>query len=228
MKPFNNKKNVARLFVFTPMAFYAGIAMGTDHPPATASEANVDTSNWKCKYCEFEEGFSGEVEVGALYVSDDSFKFGEYNGLFEKGAYFIGNATALYRDEDAYFMDLFVRDLGLEKRSIGIEGGKQGKYKLFLRYDEIPHYISDSAVTPYLGTGSNTLSLPGYDEIPPGWQRAPTTSGMTTSFSLRFPVWSVDSPFSGRRTGGSIPRFIMPRSSQAAIGTENGRWMSGR
>jgi MtrB/PioB family decaheme-associated outer membrane protein len=96
-----------------------------------------------------------------------------YNGLFEKGAYFIGNAITRYRDEDAYYMDLFVRDLGLEKRSIGIEGGRQGKYKLFLRYDEIPHYISDTARTPYLGSGSSFLTLPA------GWVPAGTTAGMT-------------------------------------------------
>ena len=173
MKPVKSKKAVAGVFVFTTLSLYANVIIGADVPPATAEAANVDTSKWKCKYCEFEEGFSGEVELGAAYVSDDSFKFGEYNGLFEKGAYFIGNAITRYRDEDAYYMDLFVRDLGLEKRSIGIEGGRQGKYKLFLRYDEIPHYISDTARTPYLGSGSNSLTLPA------GWVPAGTTAGMT-------------------------------------------------
>ena len=173
MKPVKSKKAVTGVFVFTTLTLYVTAVIGADVPPATADAANVDTSKWKCKYCEFEEGFSGEVELGAGYVSDSSFKFGAYNGLYEEGAYFIGNATARYRGEDAAYMDLFIRDLGLEKRSIGIEGGRQGKYKLFLRYDEIPHYISDSAVTPYLGNGSDTLTLP------PGWVRAPTTSGMT-------------------------------------------------
>lgn len=173
MKPVNNKKIKTGVFVFTTLSIYTTIVSGADVPPATAEAANIDTSNWKCKYCEFEEGFSGEVEVGAGYVSDDSFKFGEYNGLYEKGAYFIGNANVRYRDEDANYMDLLVRDLGLEKRTIGIEGGKQGKYKLFLRYDEIPHYISETGETPYLGIGSDSLSLPS------GWVRAPTTTGMT-------------------------------------------------
>jgi MtrB/PioB family decaheme-associated outer membrane protein len=173
MKPVKSNKVVTGVFVFTTLSIYASIVSGADVPPATAEAANIDTSKWKCKYCEFEEGFSGEVELGAGYVSDDSFKFGEYNGLYEKGGYFIGNAKGRYRDEDAYYMDLFIRDLGLEKRSIGIEGGRQGKYKLFLRYDEIPHYISDSAVTPYLGSGSELLSLPA------GWVRAGTTDSMT-------------------------------------------------
>ena len=173
MKPVKSKKAVTGVFVFTTLCLYATVVISADVPPATAETANVDTSKWKCKYCAFEEGFSGEVEIGAAYVSDDSFKFGEYTGLVDKGAYFIGNADARYRGEDAGYMDLLIRDLGLEMRSIGIEGGRQGKYKLFLRYDEIPHYISDTAMTPYLGTGSNALTLP------PGWARAPTTAGMT-------------------------------------------------
>ena len=173
MKPVKCKKAVTGVFVATTLSLYATVVIGADVPPATAEAANVDISKWKCKYCAFEEGFSGEVEIGAAYVSDDSFKFGEYTGLVDKGAYFIGNADARYRGEDAGYMDLLIRDLGLEMRSIGIEGGRQGKYKLFLRYDEIPHYISDSAVTPYLGSGSDSLTLPL------GWDRQPTTAGMT-------------------------------------------------
>ena len=172
MKPVKSKKTATGIFIFAIFSLPVTAVIGADQP-ATDLAANVDTSKWKCKYCAFEEGFNGEVELGAGYVSDSSFKFGEYNGLYDEGGYFIGNAIARYRDEDAYYMDLFVRDLGLEKRSIGIEGGKQGKYKLFLRYDEIPHYITDTAMTPYLGTGSNSLTLPL------GWDRQPTTSGMT-------------------------------------------------
>jgi hypothetical protein len=54
----------------------------------------VDISDWICKYCVFEEGWSGEVEGGAGYVSDDSYKFGEYNGLQDKGAYPVANGWA--------------------------------------------------------------------------------------------------------------------------------------
>ncbi|MDH3899842.1 MAG: MtrB/PioB family decaheme-associated outer membrane protein, partial [Gammaproteobacteria bacterium] len=141
--------------------------------PAHAAEPAVDTSKWRCKYCEFEEGYSGELEFGAGHVSEDSFKFGEYTGLHNEGGFFVGNADIRYRGEDAAYMDLSVTDAGLESRSLDIEGGKQGKYKLFLQYDEIPHYISDSAKTPFRGTGGESLRLPA------GWVTAPTTAGMT-------------------------------------------------
>ncbi|MDH3900340.1 MAG: MtrB/PioB family decaheme-associated outer membrane protein, partial [Gammaproteobacteria bacterium] len=141
--------------------------------PAYAAEPAVDTSKWRCKYCEFEEGVSGELEFGAGHVSDDSFKFGEYTGLHNEGGFFVGNADIRYRGEDAAYMDLSVTDVGLESRSLDIEGSRQGKYKLFLQYDEIPHYISDSAKTPFRNTGSDSLKLPA------GWVTAPTTGGMT-------------------------------------------------
>ena len=105
----------------------------------------VDISRWDCDYCVFEQGFSGEVELGAGYVSDKSYKFGEYNGLYDDGAFAIGNVTARYRDENAGFLDLHVRDLGLNNRSAEIKGGRQGSYRLRLNYDEISHYISAMA-----------------------------------------------------------------------------------
>lgn len=141
--------------------------------PTLAAEPAVDTSQWRCKYCEFEEGYSGELELGAGYVSDDSFKFGEYTGLNDEGGFFVGNGNARYRSEDATYVDLSVTDAGLDSRSLSIEGGQQGKYKLFLRYDELPHFISDTAKTPFRGTGGESLTLP------PGWVPAGTTGGMT-------------------------------------------------
>jgi MtrB/PioB family decaheme-associated outer membrane protein len=126
-----------------------------------ADTAGVDTSDWECEYCLFEQGYSGEIEAGVGHVSDDSFKFGEYNGLEKDGAHLIGNATTRYRDENGNYFDLRIRDLGLDTRYVGIEGGRQGRYGLFLNYDGIPHNISDSASTPYLGNGSDTLTLPG-------------------------------------------------------------------
>ncbi len=152
-----------------PFPLYAADDTAQDGAPA-----GVDLTRWKCKYCVFEQGFSGEVEGGAGYVSDNSFKFGEYNGLHDKGPFLIGNATARYRDQDdADYLDLQARDLGLNTRSVDVEGGRQGRYRLFLKYDEIPHYISDTAQTPYLGSGHEVLQLPS------GWVRAGSTAGMT-------------------------------------------------
>jgi len=160
----------ALLLVMLGQAFPMSAAAET-----TAAEipAGVDISRWECEYCKFETGFSGEVEGGVGYVSEDSYKFGEYNGLQEEGAFPIANATARYRDENAGYLDLRLRDPALDTRSADIEGGRQGSYRLFLNYDEIPHYISDSARTPYGGSGKDRLRLPST------WVPAGTTAGMT-------------------------------------------------
>jgi MtrB/PioB family decaheme-associated outer membrane protein len=132
--------------------------------PARADDqtpAEPDTSKWKCKFCQFEEGRGGLLDLGLGAVSDDSFKFGEYSGLDQQGGFLVGNLTGRYRGEDAAYLDLSATNLGLDTRTLGIEGGKQGKYKLFLKYAELPHNISDTAQTIFTGAGSSVLTFPG-------------------------------------------------------------------
>jgi len=152
----------------------------------------VDTSNYKCEECPFEEGYSGEIELGVGNVSDDSFKFGEYNGLNEQGAFAVANAKLRYRNPDAHYLDLSVRELGLDSRSVSIEGGRQGSYSLFLNYDEITRYVSDSVQTPYLGNGTGNLTLPA------GWVPANSTAGMT---QLNASLQNVDVDTKRKRLG---------------------------
>lgn len=134
----------------------------------------VDTSKWKCKFCAFEEpGYSGSLDLGLGYVSEDSYKFGEYNGLNEKGGYFIGNAYVRIRGKDANYWNIDVNNAGLDSRSVNVEGGKQGSYRLDFSYDELPHNITDSIATPFLGIGGSNLTLPST------WVRAGSTDTMT-------------------------------------------------
>ena len=156
-----------------PILLAMPLAIASAQDTTEEAAPSVDTSKWRCKFCEFEEGWYADITLGLGNVADDSFKFGEYNGLNEAGTYLIGDANARYRSEDATYLDLSVTDVGLDTRSLAIEGGRQGSYDLFLRYDELPHFISDSASTPYLGSGSDRLTLPA------GWVSAGSTAGMT-------------------------------------------------
>jgi MtrB/PioB family decaheme-associated outer membrane protein len=102
-----------------------------------------------------------QVEVGVGYVSEDSFKYGEYTGLHEKGAYLIGNIDLTRRNEaNTHFFSLNGRNLGLSSRNLVIRGGEQGNFGLRLEYDEIPRYFSDTYQTPYLGAGTAVLTQP--------------------------------------------------------------------
>ncbi len=133
-----------------------------------------------------ELNYTSEVEVGAGYVSDDSFKFGEFNGLEEKGGFFIGNIDvnrrAPHDSDDVWHWRLWGVDLGLDTRSLFIKGGQQGKFKLFLGYDEIPHRVIDDGATPFLGAGSSNLTLPA------GWVAGGDTRGMATLLGSLRPI----------------------------------------
>ncbi|MFH1604220.1 MAG: MtrB/PioB family decaheme-associated outer membrane protein [Pseudomonadota bacterium] len=131
---------------------------------ATAADGSagraVDTSQWKCESCKFEKGVSGTLDAGIGSVSQKSSKFGEYNGLDKKGEFVIGDFALRSRAEDGAYWNVDAANLGLKTRSVDAEGGRQGKYKLSFKYDELPHSVSDSVLTPYAGVGGASLSLP--------------------------------------------------------------------
>ncbi|MDT8387844.1 MAG: MtrB/PioB family decaheme-associated outer membrane protein [Thiogranum sp.] len=191
------KKTAASVFTLTVLAAHFSAALAEEF--ITDTGEHIDITDWECKFCEFEEGFSGEVELGAGYVSDDSYKFGEYTGLNEEGAFPVGNASIRYRDDiDADYLNLSLRDAGLDSRSLRIEGGRQGTYDAFLFYQEIPHFLSDTAMTPYQGNGSENLSLPA------AWVAAGSTAGMT---ALNASLRDVDLEVERKRFGVGL-RFI--------------------
>ncbi|MDP3191338.1 MULTISPECIES: MtrB/PioB family decaheme-associated outer membrane protein [Comamonadaceae] len=102
-----------------------------------------------------------QIELGVGYVSDPSFKFGNFTGLHDNGAHLIGNIDLNRRNEaNTHYFSLTGRNLGLSSRNLTIEGGEQGNYGLRFEYDEIPSYFSDTFQTPYLGAGTNRLTQP--------------------------------------------------------------------
>ncbi len=145
--------------IFSPL-FLLG-ALGALSAGATSALAAADTSQWKCESCPFEKaGASGTLDLGVGAVSDDSAKFGDYTGLDKKGAFAVVGGAMRYRNEVGLFGSVTASDLGLDARTLAAEVGQEGLYSLRLRYAEIPRHLSDSAATPFLGNGSNLLTLP--------------------------------------------------------------------
>ena len=105
-----------------------------------------------------------EIELGLGYVSDDAYKFGRYNGMQTEGAFVVGDIKAREFDEDGRFWSVRGTHLGLESRYLRLEGGVQGSHTFFLEYDELPNYKNNTVQTPFLGIGSDNLTLPsGFD-----------------------------------------------------------------
>ncbi len=153
-----------------PLAVAAALASASSQ---AANSAGVDTSDWKCESCPFQTGYEADAEVGALYVDDDSAKFGEYNGLDEKGGYADVSASGSGRSESGSSYSYELIDLGLDTREAKVGFRKEGVIEASLRYDELPHRLWDTTVTPFSSSGGDSLVLPS------DWVRAPGTSGMS-------------------------------------------------
>jgi len=187
---------------------------------------NINTSKWKCKFCpdNADEPWVSEITVGPGYVSNRSYKFGEYNGLNDKGFFLVLGIDAMYRGENANYLDIEAENLGLDSSRLDIEGGRQGKYKVNVVVDQITRNNLDTARTPYSGTTSQTL--------PATWVAGATTAAMTslpsdlrninygtrrrhlevTSSIIQNATWSYDVSFKRQTKEGNTP-------FGAAIGT---------
>jgi hypothetical protein len=129
--------------------------------------AQVDTSDWNCEYCPFEDGYRAEYEAGAKYVSEDAHRFGNGTGFDEKGAYadLSGEGRSLSERTEVTW---YAEDLGLDSRVFEFGVGRPGKFGIDLGYRELPYRLFGDTVTPFAGSG-DTLNLPA------GWVPAGTT-----------------------------------------------------
>ncbi len=150
---------------------YLALCISAALSPALAAE-NVDTSDWVCEFCPFEEGTSGDYDVGATNVSDDSAYFGNATGYDEEGAYANLDARGGYASEQ-HRVRWNVEDLGLSSRVINVDGGKPGRFSYNLDWSELPYRQFYTTETVFADAGNASLTLPS------DWVRAPTTAGFT-------------------------------------------------
>jgi MtrB/PioB family decaheme-associated outer membrane protein len=131
-----------------------------------------DTSKWDCEMCPFPKGHVGDYDAGATYVSDDAARFGNATGYDEEGEYLLAEGDGRF-DSDAQRLRWELDDLGLDSRSITVEGGNPGTYDYWLGYSELPYRRYDTSQTIFREASDELLTLPA------GWVPAGTTSGFT-------------------------------------------------
>ncbi len=147
------------------------LALGAIALAPAAGAQEVDTSDWACEYCPFQQGHEGDYEVGASSVSDDSAYFGNATGYDEDGAYGNLDGEGSYAS-GAYRMNWTVEDLALDSRVAELEGSHAGKFDYNIGIRQLPYRQFITTSTIFAESG-NSLSLPS------GWVRAPTTDGFT-------------------------------------------------
>ena len=110
------------------------------------------------------------VEIGLATVNQTAAKAQEYNGVSRKGAYGIANIElrggGAYDSGDATRWRFTATDLGLDKRGLELNVSDQGLFSLDLNFSEFQRQRSDSYQTPYLGAGTQVLTLPSTWKIP--------------------------------------------------------------
>jgi len=113
----------------------------------------------------------GDVEVGgrgflnnptrngSAYTGSDSLaKFYEYRDLrpgpFSNMSFLAGSKDGLYQ------VGFWAKNIGYNDQSYFLDVSKAGVAYFTFGWDETPHIYSTSAQTPYLGVGTNALTLP--------------------------------------------------------------------
>ena len=138
--------------------------------------ANAEESEpliYSCRQCVEYTGWRGVLDFGPGYVSDDSLRFGDYRGLEKKGFYAAVDGDVHFRNLQGRYFDLYARDLGYDSRQLEMRGGNTGFYQLRFAWKEIPKYRGYGTQTPFLGVGSDYLTLPS------DWVHSRTTDGMS-------------------------------------------------
>ena len=144
------------------------------------SLAEVDTSDWECESCPFEDGYRADVEAGATYVGEDgAIRFGNATGYDDKGGYANVDGQGRYVS-DGYRLDWTVEDLGLDSRVFTLEAGRQGSFGVRVGYRDLPYRQFDTTRTVFDPSRSDTLTLPS-DWVPAGL----TTNMTRLSSTLR-------------------------------------------
>jgi len=164
-------KRLSRKFGFSISALLP-VFLLTAHNPVIAEE-EAEPSIYGCKQCVKYTGWRGTIDFGAAYINNDSYRFGDYRGLEKEGLYAAVDGDVHFRNLQGNYFDMYVHNLGYQSREIDMRGGNQGFYEVRFGWQEIPRWIGYGTQTPFLGVGSDVLTLPD------DWVKANTTSGMT-------------------------------------------------
>ena len=139
-------------------------------PLAFAQQAPED---WDCAACDGATGWAADVTLAPAFVFDDAYRFGNQTGLDESALNLFGDFSGRYVNSEALFLDFEGYLRGSDAMRLSAEGGRQGRYAIRASYQAIPQRLFDTGVTPFLGVGSDFLSLPD------SWIRGANTSLMT-------------------------------------------------
>ncbi|MCE9678224.1 MtrB/PioB family decaheme-associated outer membrane protein [Shewanella sp. AS1] len=161
-----NLVTLALTSVLVPGAAFAG-----GYGIQNANTDKVKFDKWECKNCKIESGVSGTVGGGFGYNDSDDIHSANAFGAEDSFAGKV-DADVNYISESGYRSTVEAHNLGMQDGRLEVNTGRIGQYKIGLNYRQIATYTTDSAMSPYLGIGSDDLSLPS------NWQTAGSSQDM--------------------------------------------------
>ncbi len=163
------------------------------------------------------------IEFGSLYSSQNSARFGQYNGLNDGGFYGLGSFDVRggegYDDakNSALRWKLSGSNLGTTSRSVDGAVSDQGKWKVNLGYDELQHNITDTYQTPLQGSvGGNNFTLPENF----GWVNgaaAATAPNTRTLTSIQRGHFQTEKEYVSRKNGSISTTYTFSEQLSAQI-----------
>jgi MtrB/PioB family decaheme-associated outer membrane protein len=137
----------------------AAVALALAAPAAALAEPMLQVPLYRgADMSRYDEN---NVELGVGFSTENSFKFGEFNGINDQGPFLIGNFNLRNRlGNDGRYLNAFGSNLGLDARKLGVEYGQQGRYWVDAGYDMLTRYQFSDTQFIHQGLGGPVLTLP--------------------------------------------------------------------
>lgn len=104
---------------------------------------------------------TSSAQYGLGYVDKDNGRFGQYNGLNDKGGYGLIDFDYVKRDDaTGAWLKLRARDLGLDNRELRFGHEIQGNWGYYIDFSQTPRYEPYTVNTAITGIGTNNLTVP--------------------------------------------------------------------
>ena len=156
------------------------------------------------------------VNVGAGFVFEDNQRFGQFNGLTDRGWYGLFDFDVVKRyDATGTWFKAFGRNIGFDNRQVRVDVERQGDWRFFVDYAQIPNFIPYTVTTRLTGIGTPNQTVNGS----PGFQSYDLDTkreNWTLGFGKNLPAgWDFQVRYQNQNKEGS--RFY----GQGSIGGGN-------
>jgi MtrB/PioB family decaheme-associated outer membrane protein len=130
----------------------AGAALLAVSTPATADDEEIKQVSKP----------ESTVRAGAGWLSDDNRRFGQYTGVKDQGGYLLLDMDYARRDDTTGTWSRFLgRNVGLDNRELRGEFERQGNWRGFIDFNQIPRNEPITFNTGLTGIGSAQQTLNG-------------------------------------------------------------------